>query len=501
MLRLGSGLKLTGAFVPTLKNLFLSASSVLETVTSGTTVGALTFNQAAGSTLSLIDNAGGRFVLSGTNINTVTLPDVAVDTVYKITVQETNAGFAITSRLSDIYITVTAFVAGLTARSAPTLSLSSNTTYPPPLIVSIPGDAAENDILRIQSSASVGFGTTIIDDYSTLDAAAIAGGSLSVTGLSAIITPTQTYFRASVNGGAWSAIVKHGDTVAPTITSGASPSAPENTANPTGALTANEDILSWAIVGGADAATFSLAGATWTLNATPDFETKTSYVVQFRATDYGGNATTQTMTLGITDVVEVAASTLSATFKHSLIDVTGGGLIATAQVAGDGGRRGIRSDQARSGKGYFEVLINNINTIGDLTIGVCDVNMIFAGVQFEKPTTKACYSNAGQYVLAGDGSGITGANDMGAGLVPVNGDRMQICYDTVADKVWFGRNNTFNGDPAAGTGGWVLPTGTTAVYAMLGLVPLNTGTPTQFTINFGATAFTYTPPSGFTAMT
>ena len=34
----------------------------------------------------------------------------------------------------------------------------------------------------------------------------------------------------------------------------------------------------------------------------------------------------------------------------------------------------------------------------------------------------------------------------------------------------------------------------------IGMVPLSTGTPTQLTINFGATAFTYTPPSGFTAM-
>lgn len=394
-------------------------------------------------------------------------------------------------------------VVPLPARSAPTLSLSSNTTYPPPLSVSIPGDAEENDILRVQSSASVGFGTAIIDDYSTLDAAAIAGGSLSVTGLSSIITPTQTYFRASINGGAWSAIVKHGDTVAPTITSSASPSAAENTVSDTtlrtGALTADEDIASWAIVGGADAAKFDLVGATWTLNEVTDFETKASYVVQFQATDYGGNTTTQTMTLGITDVVESTPSKWSSTFKHSTILLSGSDLIATADVVNDGGRRGLRSDQARSGKGYAEILVNNLNASGDYYVGIVDVNMVFAGVEFENPTTKGVYLLTGRYIFPGDGTGAGGLYDVPA-LIPVNGNTMQLCFDTTAGKVWFGKNNTFDGNPAAGTGGYVLPAGTTAVYLMAGMTPITTGTPTQFTANFGATAFTYTPPSGFTGM-
>lgn len=408
--------------------------------------------------------------------------------------------------VSDTFTITTAAATPAGVRNAPVLSFTSNTTYPPPLVVTLDSSIYENDVLRVQSSATLGgFGTPTINDTSVLDAAAIAGGSVSVTGLSSISSPTQTYFRARVEppgltDSDWSVIVKHGDTTAPTITSSASPSVAENTVSPTGTLTANEDIASWTIIGGADAASFSVAGATWTLNATPDYETKTSYVVQFRATDYGGNTADQTMTLGITDVMEATPSQLSTSFKHSLIDVTGSGMIATAQVNNDGGRRGIRSDQARSGKGYFEVLVNNINTINDLTFGVCDVNMVFAGVQFEKPTTKGCYLNEGRYVYPGDGTGNGGLYDLGAPFAPANGDRICIAYDTTADKVWFAKNGSFNGNPAAGTGGYVLPAGTTAVYAMLGMVPLSTGTPTQLTINFGATAFTYTPPSGFTAM-
>lgn len=94
-----------------------------------------------------------------------------------------------------------------------------------------------------------------------------------------------------------------GDTTPPTITSPATTSVAENTTNPTGSLTANEPVT-WSIAGGADASLFSISGSTWTLNAAPDFETKASYQVTFRATDAAGNASTLAFTLTITDVAE-----------------------------------------------------------------------------------------------------------------------------------------------------------------------------------------------------
>ena len=106
-LRLGSGLKLTGAFVPRLNNLYLTANNVSEAVTGGSTVGTLTFGQTSGSTFTLIDNASGQFALSGLNINTATLIDVAVDTFYNITVREANPAFTPNVRDSVISIKVT----------------------------------------------------------------------------------------------------------------------------------------------------------------------------------------------------------------------------------------------------------------------------------------------------------------------------------------------------------------------------------------------------------
>lgn len=98
-----------------------------------------------------------------------------------------------------------------------------------------------------------------------------------------------------------------GDTTPPAITSPASAEVAENTVNPTGTLAANEPVA-WSIAGGADAALFTISASTWTLNATPDFETKATYQVTFRATDAAGNYTDQAFTLTITDVVEGGGS-------------------------------------------------------------------------------------------------------------------------------------------------------------------------------------------------
>ena len=146
------------------------------------------------------------------------------------------------------------------------------------------------------------------------------------------------------------------DTTPPVITSSASPSVAENTVNPTGSLTANETVT-WTKFGGADQALFSLSGSTWTLNATPDYETKTSYVVIWRATDTSGNTTNQTMTLTITDVdetppvtpvEEVVTYTSNATFTVQPGETS---IILAGHAAGGGGAGANPSNSGMGGQG------------------------------------------------------------------------------------------------------------------------------------------------------
>jgi hypothetical protein len=100
------------------------------------------------------------------------------------------------------------------------------------------------------------------------------------------------------------------DTTAPTITSSASPSVLENVAL-NHSLTANEAVT-WTKTGGADAASFSLSGSTLTL-AAKDYEADPhSFAVQVTATDPAGNATTQNITVSITDVLTEGTATREA---------------------------------------------------------------------------------------------------------------------------------------------------------------------------------------------
>jgi hypothetical protein len=79
------------------------------------------------------------------------------------------------------------------------------------------------------------------------------------------------------------------------------------------------------------------------------------------------------------------------------------------------------------------------------------------------------------------------------------GDYIQIAFDPVTHKIWFGRNNSWQGDPAAGTGGHTLPSGT--YYPMANVV--NTGVryrtvfATYWEVAAGPVGQNYAPPSGF----
>jgi hypothetical protein len=111
------------------------------------------------------------------------------------------------------------------------------------------------------------------------------------------------------------------DLVPPTITSSASVSLAENTLL-SHALTANETVT-WTKTGGADAALFTLAGSTLSLTA-KDFEipidadANNVYVVQVTATDLALNATNQTISVTVTDVLEGVGTNYTAVRIHHL---------------------------------------------------------------------------------------------------------------------------------------------------------------------------------------
>lgn len=99
------------------------------------------------------------------------------------------------------------------------------------------------------------------------------------------------------------------DEVAPTITSSNAINLAEDVAL-SHTLTANEAVT-WTKTGGADTALFTLVGSTLSMTA-KDFEApidsdaNNTYIVQVTATDAALNATNQTITVTVTDVVAIA---------------------------------------------------------------------------------------------------------------------------------------------------------------------------------------------------
>ncbi len=95
------------------------------------------------------------------------------------------------------------------------------------------------------------------------------------------------------------------DEIAPVFTSATSASFTENTAGTVYTIAATDDnAIAYSLGAGNDEAAFDLNGAVLTFKTSPDFELKSSYVVNVVATDALGNAADQDVTISIIDVDE-----------------------------------------------------------------------------------------------------------------------------------------------------------------------------------------------------
>lgn len=285
-----------------------------------------------------------RWLLDGTSIGTGTT--VVPATAGTLVFENTASGPGGSAVGTSPSVVVSNIVYSLPALEL-ALAVPGN-TYPPQLTSSRPVEYITSDTFRLQWSLSETFASGITEATFAIDAAI---DTTTVPGLSSITSPAQYFFRIRGERGAsispWSNTVKHGVVTSATITSSASPSVAENTVNPTGTLTANETVT-WSIVGGADAALFTVNASTgvWTLNATPDYETKSSYVVTFRATDLATLTTDQTMTLTIIDqdeipnaftFTDITGGTLSTAYTSNTVTIAGLGVGVTVPVTVTGG--------------------------------------------------------------------------------------------------------------------------------------------------------------------
>jgi flagellar basal body-associated protein FliL len=119
--------------------------------------------------------------------------------------------------------------------------------------------------------------------------------------------------------------VTDADEIPPVIAGQVAPSVVENTTVIT-TYTANE-VVTWSLNGGADAARFTFSGGVLSFVSAPDFEAPTDantdnvYSVVVRATDTAGNTADQSVTVTVTDADEIAPE-ISGPIAPSVVENT-----------------------------------------------------------------------------------------------------------------------------------------------------------------------------------
>jgi hypothetical protein len=168
--------------------------------------------------------------------------------------------------------------------------------------------------------------------------------------------------------------------------------------------------------------------------------------------------------------------------KSASITLSGSDLVASNADAS--ANHSVRATKGKStGKWYWEITVNSATANSGAEIGVgsssvgLDVKMASSatGWTFQENNY---YGNDGNYTIAGNTWGT--------------GDVISIAIDMDAGKIWWRKNGTWtSGNPADGSSPKYSNLSGT-VYPMCSAK--NT---TQYTVNFGASAFAYSVPDGF----
>lgn len=182
-----------------------------------------------------------------------------------------------------------------------------------------------------------------------------------------------------------------------------------------------------------------------------------------------------------------SSPTLWNTADKSGMALTNGDLTATVSGGAPGG---VRSTNPLTGKVYAEFLA--VSAPGDPMLGITQGDTSLSAWLYNGAGTKSVvwYATAATvYFGAGGGSSPSGISNA------ATNDILQIAVDVPNDRIWFGNDNSWSGDPAAGTGSFSLAGLTGDIFFAF------QGAGTEaITANFGATAFAYTPPAGFSGL-
>jgi hypothetical protein len=206
--------------------------------------------------------------------------------------------------------------------------------------------------------------------------------------------------------------------------------------------------------------------------------------VYVEATTPQGRVVLSPVSDSISPTDAVLPVTMSAADKTANIALSNGNLTATI-IGGFQSIRAIRGSATQ--KFYFEA--HQDVASGSFLVGVGDATVSFANW--------IGASNSKGAMVRSDGEIMVGGAEVGGGFTWGLNDRIGVACDPINKLVWWSKNGTWQlgGNPSAGTGGL-------SVSGASGqLIPAfqgNFGSGEAMTFSF--TTFTYTPPTGFTAI-
>lgn len=168
--------------------------------------------------------------------------------------------------------------------------------------------------------------------------------------------------------------------------------------------------------------------------------------------------------------------------------VLSGSNLTVTRTSGSSPWRVVRATYGHTtGKRYFEVIVNEPGSQG-VELGIASAAFVITGAIDNSAEAWAIYSPSGAVYHAG---GIVGSN-LGA-ITATQRGMLALDYD--AGKAWVGRQGTFSGDPALGTGERFIFTPNTQMFpaaACYNDLDSLTGV-------FRSSSFAYSPPAGFGA--
>ena len=217
---------------------------------------------------------------------------------------------------------------------------------------------------------------------------------------------------------------------------------------------------------------------------------------QVSTVDISGNANSFTATnIDATDHIKDEPLDNYATLNPA--DLTTGGTISEGNLkfaSGANGWNKVRATlAATSGKWYFEMLhISALNN--SQGIGIADANAPNKGNELWGQAAGGInYYGQNGYLYENGGAAQTYSSTYGSNT------RLMCAFDMDAGKIWFGRNGTWIGDPVAGTGA----ASTTIKNYITAATPFAASyySGASMSFDFGQNGFTYTPPTGFKALT